>query len=149
MPEKLNRLLGALLISLVLIGVVPATLNQIHAAPPASAVQVVNLNSTAVHTSTIWSGGRWSGQGQELPPSVAEIWLNVDEGTVNTATFALQVSPDNSTWLAHNTAGALATNLAADSNTYTRTTIEGVYYRIVATLTNTNTLTPVIKIVLR
>ena len=153
MKNKIDRFLGALLISFVLTGVVAATLNQIRAAPPASAVQVFTLNSAAIAATTTFTptatGGRWSDLGAEQPPTAAEVWLFVDEGTVNTATFALQVSPDGATWIAHNTAGALATNLAADTNVYTATTIQGVYYRVVATLSNTETLTPVIKVVLR
>jgi len=153
---KIKRLLAPLILGFVLVGVLAATLNRlpVQAAPEAAGpVQVYTLNTASIITTTTFTpsatGGRWSALGSDTPATSAEVWLFLDMGTVNTATFALQVSPDGSTWLAHNTAGALATDLAADTNVYTTTTIQGVYYRVVATLTNTNTLTPVLKVVLR
>lgn len=112
-------------------------------------VQVINLASAAIATTTTWTGGRWSALGTDRPPTKAEIWLTVVEPTVNTTTFVLQVSPDNSTWLAHKAIGTLASSVATNTSIYTATTIEGVYYRVVATVSNTQTLTPTIKVVLR
>jgi hypothetical protein len=121
----------------------------VQAAPAGRAVEAITLNTAAVATSTTWSGGRWSALGSDDPAMTAEIWLFVDVGTVNTTTFGLQVSPDNSTWVDHSTAGTLAADVAADTNQFTVAAVQGVYYRIVATMTNTNTLTPTIKVVLR
>ena len=145
--KRLIRFLVPLVIGFVLIGVLVATL---RAAPSqAGPVQVVNLNTASIITTTTFAGGRWSALGTDTPPITAEVWLFVDETTVNTTTFVLQVSPDGTTYVNHSTVSALASDVAADSNTYKVATIEGVFYQIVATLTNTNTLTPTIKVVLR
>lgn len=116
-------------------------------------VQVFVLNTAGIAATTTFTptatGGRWSALGTDRPPVTAEIWLTVSEPTVNTTTLALQVSPDNSTWLAHSTIGALATDVVTDTTVYTTAAIHGVYYRIVATVSNTQTLTPTIKVVLR
>jgi hypothetical protein len=115
----------------------------------AGPVQVVNLNTASIITTTTFAGGRWSALGSDTPATQAEIFLFVDETTVNTTTFVLQVSPDGTTWVNHSTGSALATDVAADSNTYKVAAIEGVFYQIVATASNSNTLTPTIKVVLR
>ena len=151
MYRKLERILAALLVGLALLGLTtwPLWARTVGAAPDRAAVQVVTLNSTSVATSTTWTGGRWSIQGAENPATKAEVWLFVDETTANTTTFGLQISPDNTTWLPHSTAGTLATDIAADANSFVTLDIQGAYYRVVATATNTNTLTPTIKVVLR
>ncbi len=119
------------------------------AAPNPARVEVITLNSSAIAATTVWTGGRWSALGSENPPTIVEVYWFIDVGTVNTTTLTLQVSPDNSTWVNHSTSSALVSNVVADTNAYTRATIEGLYYRVTATAQNTQTITPVIKILLR
>lgn len=129
------------------------------AAPNPARIEVTTLNSAAIATTTTWSGGRWSPLGSDSPPTIAEVYWFVDvdtsavnpptSTTINTTTFVLQISPDNSTWVNHSSASALATNVIADVDAYTRTTIEGLYYRVTATAQNTNTITPAIKVLVR
>lgn len=151
--NRAKWLLIAVLLALALIAVAVAPILWqspiIRAAPEAVRTEVTTLNSAAIATTTTWSGGRWSALGRDAPPTIAEVYWFIDVGTVNTTTLVLQVSPDNSTWVNHSTASALATNVATDTNAYTRTTIEGLYYRVQATATNTETLTPTIKVLLR
>lgn len=156
MKRRIERFLAPLIIGFVLVGVLAATLNRlpVQAAPAAlGPVQVFTLNTASIAATTTFTptatGGRWSDIGGDTPATSAEIWLLVDETTANTTTFVLQVSPDGTTWINHSTGSALASNVAADSNTYTVARIEGIYYKIVATVTNSNPLTPTIRVVLR
>jgi hypothetical protein len=160
MQRRIDKFLGVLFIALVALAGVIAPLgfwsgSGASAAPlPAGPVQVFTLNTASLITNTTFTptatGGRWSALGTDQPPTVAEVWLFVDETTANTATFTLQVSPDGTTWLPHNTGGGtIAASVAADSNVYTSTVIQGIYYRVAVTVTNSNPLTPVIKVVLR
>lgn len=152
---RIERLFFSLGIGLGLIGIVilPLLLWPAHAAPPSSSVQVFTLNTASIAATTTFTpagtSGRWSQLGVDQPATKAEIWLFLDMGTVNTTTFGLHVSPDGTTWTDHATSSTIGTALIADTNKYITATIEGVYYRIVATTTNSNALTPTIKVVVR
>ena len=106
--------------------------------------QVFTLNSTGIAASQNFAGIGPMGQHEQM-----QIFMFVDQGTVNTTTLVLQVSPDNETFVNHSTGSALLTNNAADADSYKSVAVEGLYYRIAATLANTNTVTPTIKVVLR
>jgi hypothetical protein len=151
--HKLKSLLVTFLASLILIGLglLPLGYWSAQAAPEMVRVQVSTLNAAAITTTTNFGGSRWSDLGTDQPATIAEVYLliNLDDTAINTTTFTLQVSPDGTNWLNHSSASALASSVATDTNTYTRTTVEGTHYRIVASPTNTNTLTPTIKVVLR
>lgn len=117
----------------------------------AAGVEVHTLNTAPITSTTNFGGERWAAVGVDQPPTVAEIYLlvDLDDTAINTTTFTLQVSPDGVTWLDHGSASALATALVTDTNTYSRTTVDGIFYRIVATPSTTDTLTPTVKVVLR
>ena len=84
------------------------------------------------------------------PHASADIFMDVDQGsTVNTLTLVLQVSHDNSNWYNHAASSALMTDNAADIATYSAVTINGLYFRVAATVANTETVTPTIRVVLR
>ncbi len=150
--EKTLLLSVALALALIVGAILPVLMQSpliSLAAPNPVRIEVSTLNSAAIATTTTWSGGRWSALGSENPPTIVEIYWFIDVGTVNTTTFVLQVSPDNSTWVNHSTSSALVSNVVADASAYTRATIEGLYYRVTATAQNTNTITPVLKVLLR
>lgn len=138
--------LGVIL--LIGVGLLPATWSA-QAAPEQVRTEVATLNSAAITTTTNFGGNRWSALGVDDPPTTAEVYLFIDVGTVNTTTFTLQVSPDNSTWVNHSSAATLTSAVVTNTNTYSRTTIEGIYYRVRAVTSNSNQITPTIKVVTR
>lgn len=147
MLNKIAKLLCPILASAALVVVALSPFTNTQASPEVVTIQAVTLNSDAITTTTTFTGNRWTALGTDQPHTVAEIYFVVDIATVNTTTFALQVSPDGTNWFDSN-AGTLAT-VVTDTSVYTRVNIDGAQYRIVATAENTNTLTPTIKLVLR
>lgn len=143
-----KKLIAVILLAAAILG---GSLIGLQQQSQAVRVESILLNSASVAASANFGGDRWSSLGDDNPATIAEIYLFYDTtATVNTSTFVLQVSPDAGThWINHSTASALATNLVTDTNTYTRTTIEGTHFRVAATLANTVTVTPTIRVVLR
>lgn len=146
-----QKLITTLFITLALLGLLLPVQWNAAAAPDAVRVQTITLNTSAITEATNFGGDRWSAIGVDNPPTVAEVYLliDIDGSAVNTTTFTLQVSPDGTNWLNHSSASALASSVATDTNTYTRTTVEGTHFRVVAAPTNNETLTPTIKVILR
>lgn len=146
----MNRFIRALAPALAGLLLAALVLLPLRAGPAVAAgIEVHTLNTAPITTTSTFGGGRWTAIGVDQTPTVAEIYLLVAMPTVNTTTFSLQISPDGETWLNHSSAGTLASGVVTDTNTYTRTTVEGIFYRIVATASATGTLTPTIKVVLR
>lgn len=105
--------------------------------------RAVVINTAAIATDTTWTAREW-GSGDW---TTAEIWYSIDQGTTNTMTLYLDVSPDNSIWKTGQT--TIVSANVADATSYTSATIAGTYYRIRADVTNSNSITPTIKIVFR
>jgi hypothetical protein len=135
------------LLPVVLAAVLLVTaLGSVAAVPNAAPVRVINVNSVPVATDTTFRTLDWAGY------QYADIFYRVDvnAGAVNTTTLELEVSPDGSNWYDHNDVPAIVSNVAADANGYTDSVqVEGYKFRIIANVTNTNTVTPNIKMVLR
>ena len=133
------------LLPVVLAAVLLVTaLGSVAAVPNAAPVRVITVNSAPVATDTTFRTLDWAGY------QYADIFYRIDEGTVNTTTLELEVSPDGLNWYDHNDVPAIVSNVAADTNGYTDSVqVEGYKFRIIANVTNTNTVTPNIKMVLR
>jgi len=146
---KMQRLVTTLvLLAALVIGVVvplsaaPVQPDPVQAAPPAA--RITTINSAAIATSTNFSGYDWSVY------TAMDLFYRVTEGTVNTVTLTIQVSPGDGNWYAHALSPTLVSDIATTSNGYVGSIpVQGAQYRIVATLSNTNSVTPGLKSVLR
>jgi hypothetical protein len=103
------------------------------------------INTASIAADTTWNARQWNWSGNEA--TTAEVWYSIDQGTTNTITLYLDASPDNSLWKT-GYATVVSAN-EADATSYTTATIVGRYYRIRADVTNTNTITPTIKVILK
>lgn len=136
-----------LLAALVLVAVVP--LSAAPAQPPqvkpaTAAARITTINSAAIATSTNFSGYDWSVY------TWMDLFYRVTEPTVNTLTLTIQVSPGDGNWYAHAVSPTLVSGVVTTTNSYVGSIpVSGAQYRVVATLENTETLTPVLKSVLR
>jgi hypothetical protein len=134
-------MLAALLATgvLALAGGPPATANAAASLP-------VTVNESGVTATGVLgaSSYQWASAGSDY--DTAEIWYSVDQGTTNTITLRLDVSPDGENWKTNHVA-ILTDNTSDASLSYTTTTIVGRYARIHATVANTNTVTPTVKLV--
>ena len=136
-----------LLAALVLVAVVPlsaAPVQPPQVRPVIPAARITTINSAVIATSTNFSAYDWSVY------TAMDLFYRVTEGTVNTLTLTIEVSPDGTNWYAHALSPTLVSNIATTSNGYVGSIpVQGAQYRIVATVSNTNSVTPVLKSVLR
>lgn len=148
MKGKLGTRLGLVLaLVMVLIGGLWMGLGKQPAEVEAAGVSypVTISNAGAIAADTTYSARIWDWDGNDK--TSAEIWYSIDQGTTNTTTLYLDVSPDNSLWKT-----AYATILsanAADATGYTTATIAGRYFRLRADVANTNTITITLKALYR
>jgi hypothetical protein len=91
----------------------------------------------------------WVGQGYLY----ADVYYSVDQGPVltqpNTMTLSAQVSPDRAAWLGHAVTATLVNGSAMDTLGYAAIPAQMPWFRITATLANTNTVTATLQIYLR
>lgn len=145
MDKKLLKVLKALGGPVLGLLLIVGMLGSVAAAPqPAPlAARVVTINTGAIAADTNFRAIDWSSYTE------ADLFYRVTEGTVNTLTLELEVSPDGTNWYDHNISGTLVT-VATTTNGYAGSiSVEGAQFRIVANATNTQTITPNLKIVLR
>lgn len=108
--------------------------------------QVITVNTTAIATDTNFTGYVWGRY------SSADLFYRIDQtdAATNSTSLELEVSPDGSNWYDHTISGTLLADSAADANGYIGSiAANGFYWRVVANTSNTNTLTPSLKMVLR
>jgi hypothetical protein len=105
----------------------------------------LTINSSSIAADTTWTARQWSWDGSIYDE--IEIFYSIDQGTTNTTTLYLDVSPDNSLWVTGYS--TIVSANAADATSYATATIRGRYYRIRADTTNTNTITPTVQVILR
>lgn len=134
----------ALSIVVVLVLLVSMQLEP-QVADAAGASWPITINSSAITADTTWTSRQWSWDGAVYDQ--IEVFYSIDQGTTNTTTLYLDVSPDNSTWVtAYST---IVSANAADATSYATATILGRYYRIRADVANTNTITPTVMVLYR
>jgi hypothetical protein len=106
--------------------------------------KTITVNSSSVATDTNFSNYVWGRY------TSADLFYRIDQGTVNTISLEIEVSPDGSNWYDHTLSGTLLADNVADANGYVASIpIHGWQWRIVANVNNTNTITPALKMVLR
>lgn len=108
--------------------------------------RVISVNSASIAGDTNFSNNLWGS------PSTgrADLFYRIDQGTVNTTSLELEISPDGVDWYDDPVSPTLLSANAADATgVVADIPIHGYQFRLVANTTNTNTITPVLKIVIR
>jgi hypothetical protein len=105
---------------------------------------LLTLNTAAIVTTTSYARN-WGEGGF----SVADVYYSIDQTDVATLTLTLQVSPDAVTWMNHSASSAVVSENAADASGYLGGIVVHLpYFRVTATVSNTNTVTPTVKVYL-
>ncbi|RLC72516.1 MAG: hypothetical protein DRI81_16265 [Chloroflexi bacterium] len=145
--EKISlAMLAAVLVLGLLLGVLRSEPARVDAAESqAGASWPITVNTAAIEGNTTFTARQWNYA--EQTATTAEIWYSIDQGTTNTMTLYLDASPDNSIWKTG--VKTVVSANEADASGYETQTIVGRYFRIRATVANTNTITPTIKVVLK
>jgi hypothetical protein len=112
----------------------------------ASSPRWVTVNTASITQSSAFIGGvDWGSEGY----AQADAYYSIDQGTVNTVTLTLQVSPNDSVWIAHNLSSTIVADNAEDATNYMGgIAVHLQYFRITATLSNNNAITPTIRVYL-
>jgi len=121
----------------------PVQPEPVVAAPPLA--RITTINTAAIDESTNFSNYDWSVY------TYLDLFYRVTDGaSVNTMTLEIEVSPDGTNWYDHALSGTLVSGIATTTNSYVGSIpVQGAQYRIVATVDNTNSVTPNLKGVLR
>lgn len=135
----------ALVLGLLLGVLRPEPVRVEAAESQAGASWPITVNTAAIATGTTFTARQWNWAGQTA--TTAEVWYDIDQGTTNTMTLYLDASPDNSMWKTG--VKTVVSGNAADATGYVTQTIVGRYFRVRATVANTNLVTPTIKVVLK
>lgn len=109
--------------------------------------RVVTINSASIAADTNFTGVEWPGGAAE-----ADLFYQIDHNdtATNTTSLELEVSADGVTWYDDPVSPTLLTANAADaSGIVADIPLHGWQFRIVANATNTNTITPVLSVVIR
>lgn len=109
--------------------------------------RVVTINSASIAADTNFTGVEWPGGAAE-----ADLFYQIDhnDAATNTTSLELEVSADGVTWYDDPVSPTLLTANAADaSGIVADIPLHGWQFRIVANATNTNTITPVLSVVIR
>ena len=129
------RILATILLAAVLLSLAFIPLNAI----------AVTINTAAIAADTNFAGRDWAGGVQ-----YADLFYQIDQGTVNTTSIELEISGDGTNWYDDPISPTLLSANAADaSGVIVNIPIHGAQFRIVANATNTNTITPVLVLIQR
>jgi hypothetical protein len=110
--------------------------------PPGGRMRTINTASIAADMNF----SSQNGQGYQY----LDLFYDIDQNVVNTVTLELEVSPNGVSWYNHNDNPTLLVDNAADASGYVDSVpLHGLQFRIVANVTNTETVTPVLRAVLR
>jgi len=141
--DRISLVVLSALLGLVLIAGALASLAFAPALQADDPIRVT-VNSAAVAADTNSSGhiwGRYTG---------ADLFYAIDQTDANTLSLELEVSADGSTWFNSTISPTLLTDNAADASGYVGDLpIHGWQWRIVVNVTNTNTVTPALSVILR
>jgi len=108
---------------------------------------MITVNTTPITTtSNFIDGYDWASAGY----SMADVYYSIDQTVGNYITLTLQVSPDSVTWMSH----TVTDTIVADNQTDAYGCLCGVavqlpYFRVTATMTGTDFVTPTVKVYLR
>lgn len=145
-PVAMALVLGFFALLLALSVLLPLS-GPAEAAPPLAPTPVANLapsnsalNVTFQATTGITQDTNTNSK-QLISYEYMDISITVDHGTVNTTTFTVQFSNDDTNW---DDGPALISNSAADATDITRVPLFGRYVRIKQDVTNSNLLTTTI-----
>lgn len=107
----------------------------------------VEINTAAIAADTNFAGYIWS----EPTGEEADLFYSIDQGTsVNTVSLEIEVSADGTNWYNHALSPTLLTDNAADASGYIHDIpVHGHQFRIVANVTTTDTVTPVLRMTIR
>lgn len=143
--KRVFPLLIVALLALVLVG----GAFSVFTAPPTAeaATYPITVNTSGVTASGVLGSANYNWSNPGVNWTAAEVWYSIDQGTTNTTTLRVDSSPDGSMW--KTTHATVVSDNAADATGYITTTIAGQYFRIYATLANTNTVTPTVKVIFR
>lgn len=132
----MSKLFLAMTLALVLLSLL--ALVPLNARP-------VTVNSAAIAADANFGAVEWPGGATE-----ADLFYRIDQGTVNTTSLELEISPDGTNWYDDPISPTLLTDNAADANGIIQDIpIHGWQFRLVANTTNTNTITPALIVVIR
>jgi len=107
--------------------------------------RVLTLNSASIAADTNFSNNLWGS-----PSTEADLFYRIDQDAVNTTSLELEISPDGVDWYDDPISPTLLADNAADANGVIQDiAIHGYQFRLVANTSNANTVTPVLKIVIR
>jgi len=154
MNERTKKYLGWLIVVIAILvagylGVsypipAPPILVQTQSVTGGGRPTLLTLNTASILTTTSYARN-WGEGGF----SVADVYYSIDQTDVNTLTLTLQVSPDAVTWMNHSASSAIVTLNAADASGYVGGIVVHLpYLRVTATVSNTNSVTPTIKVYL-
>lgn len=155
MPISRDRWMAAALAAILALILLIGSLASLAVAPAPAvagppAVQVVDdpvlisVNSAAIAADTNFSGHIW-GRYEN-----ADLAYDIDQTNVNTLSLELEVSLDGVTWFDHTISPTLLSANEADAAGYVAgLPVHGWQWRIVANVTNSETVTPVVKVLLR
>lgn len=146
MYKKLSRILLTALLAITLLLGTLAVLDQAQPVEAAASNPVV-INTAGITASGVLGSSSYQWASTQSTASTAEVWYSIDQGTTNTITIRLDNSPDGTMW--KTTYATVVSANAADATGYTTATIVGRYYRLYATVANTNTVTPTVKVILK
>lgn len=105
----------------------------------------VGINTAPIAADTNFTGVEWPGGAAE-----ADLFYSIDQTTVNTTSLELEVSADGTTWYNDPISPTLLADNAADaSGVIHDIPVHGWQFRLVANTANTNTITPVLTVVIR
>lgn len=119
--------------------------------------RLVSVNTTGI-TQTQYLGSAFEWYRGSTPFTWADIYYSIDQGTTNTVTLSLEVSPDGTNYvsfvpkadpgLTDASANIVASN-AADASGYVSAEIAMRFFKVKATVTNSELVTPTVKVWLR
>lgn len=105
----------------------------------------VGINTGVITADTNFTGVEWPGGAAE-----ADLFYSIDQGTVNTTSLELEVSADGTTWYDDPVSPTLlSANVADASGIIYNIPVHGWQFRLVANTSNTNTITPLLTVVIR
>lgn len=145
LKSRLSKIALALLVAAVLVIGVFGFINTPQQAEAAS--YPISVSNSGITASGVLGSDSYLWSPPDNTWTDAEVWYDIDQGTTNTVTLRLDVSPDGSMW--KTTYATVVSNNAADATGYITPTINGRFFRVYATVANTNTVTPTVKVILR
>lgn len=119
--------------------------------------RLVNVNTAGI-TQTQYIGSAFEWYRGSNPFVNADIYYSIDQGTTNNITLTLEVSPDGTNYVSYVPKNApgftdgssnIVANNGADASAYVTAPIHMRFFKVKATVGNSNLVTPTVKAFLR